>query len=100
MLIEEEITKLTAEKVSDWELQRAKNCLTADLLYDLRSNDNLANAIGFYAALDCLEVFKTLPGKWNAVTADDVQRVMKQYFRKSNRTITYIVSTQTNEGEK
>lgn len=99
-LINEEIQKLMDEKISEWELQRAKNRLVANFLYDLRSNDSLSYAIGFYEALDCSDIFKNLPQAWNAVTAEDVQRVAKQYLRRSNRTVAYIVSMQSTKEDE
>jgi predicted Zn-dependent peptidase len=86
-----EIEKLKKEKVSDWELQRAKNRLTADFILELRSNDGLADTIGFYSVIDSWEYVTTILEKWNAVTAEDIQRVVGEYLIKSNRTVAYII---------
>ncbi len=91
--IYEEIEKLKIQKVSDWELQRAKNRLTADFILELRSNDGLADTIGFYSVIDSWKYITTLLEKWNAVTAQDIQRVVQEYLGKSNRTVAYIVNT-------
>lgn len=99
-IINEEIEKLINEKISEWELQRAKNRLIAHLLYKLRSNDSLSYTMGFYEALDCLDIFKNILQAWNAVTIEDIQRVAKQYLRKSNRTVAYIVRPQSIKEEE
>jgi predicted Zn-dependent peptidase len=89
--IYEEIDKLKTEKVSDWELQRAKNRLSADFVLELRSNDNLANAVGFYSVQDSWRYMTSIVDRWNAATADDIQRVVRETLVKSNRTVAYIV---------
>ncbi len=100
--IYEEIEKLKDERVSDWELQRAKNRLTAEFFFELRSNEDLASTIGFYATLDALDYMQSVVQKWNAVTAEDIQRVVKKYLVKSNRTVGYIVRKRetTKQGKK
>ena len=92
--IYDEIEKFKVEEVTDWELQRAKNRLTAGFIMDLKSNDGLASSLGYHEALDSWEFMAGLLDRWNAVTAEDIQRVVKEYLVKSNRTVAWISRVQ------
>jgi len=86
--IDEEIGKIQSAPIADWEMQKARNSARAGFIGGLGSALNRAiqlseNAIAFDD-----------PGRINRraeeiakVTADDVQRVAKQYLVKTNRTV-------------
>ena len=92
--IYEELEKLKTEPVSDWELQRAKNRLEADFIRSLDSNNGLARNIGYYEVLYKWQFINTIPEKRNAVTVEDIMRIAKKYFNRSNRTVAYIVKVE------
>ncbi len=87
-----EIDRLKTEKVSDWELQKVRNQVDAQLLRSLENNRGLASRIASSEAMT---------GDWHdfisradavkKVTADDVMRVVNKYLVKSNRVVTYVV---------
>ncbi len=87
-----ELERLQAEPVTQKELEKVLNNLDASLVRSLRSSSGLAGSLAYY---------QTVNGDWQylvkgrdriaAVTADDVQRVAKQYFTKSNRTVVTLV---------
>lgn len=95
--IENEIYKeleiLKTQKVSNWELQKIKNQIEAGFIRQISQPKDLAST---------LALFQNLTGDWknfdqrakyNKVTADDIMRVSKKYFVKSNRTVTRLVNT-------
>lgn len=90
--IYEEIERLKQEPVSSSELEKVLNNLDADLVRGLRSNSGLASQIALYQAVaGDWRYILTSRDKVAAVTAADVQRVAKQYFTKSNRTVAVLV---------
>ena len=77
--------------VSDKELHRIRNQLEADLVRSLRSNASLAAQLGNAQALTgdwryLLESRKRM----KAVTAEDVNRVLKAYLISEGRTVATI----------
>ncbi|MDQ1292097.1 MAG: hypothetical protein QG615_1907 [Nitrospirota bacterium] len=87
-----ELERLKTEPVPAKELQKIVNNIDADLVRALRSNSGLASQ---------LTLFQTVAGDWRhvlksrdriaAVTPADIQRVARQYFTKSNRTVGTLV---------
>ena len=85
-----EIKKLQDEPVSAAELEKAKNQLITDQLRERETGNGKAQALGEAAVLlgDPARVNTDL-ARLQAVTAADVQRVMKKYFTDSNRMVLY-----------
>jgi len=85
-----ELGKIQAAPVSAKELEKAKNQLITKKLRELETNDNKAIAIERAVAYqgDPNAVNSDI-GKLQAVTAADVQKVMKKYFTDTNRVVIY-----------
>ena len=98
--IYEEIEKLKNTTPSDWELQKIKNQLEADFIRGLNSAAGLANEIGHFEVLSDWRYINTFMDKIAQVTADDVMRVAKKYFTKSNRTVAILVKKENNNKTK
>jgi zinc protease len=99
--IDEVIGELRDKPVSDAELTKAKNQIIASLIFDRQSNDQKARALGAAAML--LDDPKRINGdveKYRAVTAADLQRVIKQYFVASNRLVVKIIPPQQRTGSR
>ncbi len=86
------IDGLKAEKVDAATLQRVKTKLRAGLIRQLDSNSGLAGQLAFYRAEygDWRMMFNGID-MIEKITADDVQRVVRQYFVQSGRTVAYTV---------
>jgi len=91
-----EIEKLKADPVSPEELAKAKTRARASLLRRLDSNSGLAAQLTYYHVVtgDWRNLFRQLD-QIEKVTADDIQRVAKEYFTTKNRTVGIIETTQT-----
>jgi predicted Zn-dependent peptidase len=86
--LDEEIERIRTEGVTERELQKAKNRLTVDLLWQLKTNEGLASQLTY---------FETVAGNWRYLAeylekierfgADDVRRVAQKYLQPSNRTV-------------
>lgn len=85
-----EIKKIQDAPVSAAELDKAKNQLVTNELRQRETSNGKALALGSAAVLlgDPNRVNTDL-GKLQAVTAADVQRVMKKYFSAANRLVIY-----------
>ncbi len=85
-----EIKKLQDAPVSAAELEKAKNQLVTDQLRERETGNGKAMALGQAAVLlgDPARVNTDL-ARLQAVTAADIQRVMKKYFTDSNRLVLY-----------
>lgn len=96
--IYENLDRLKNEKVDDEILERVKTKIRASIIRQLDSNLGLATQLAFYHVNygDWRVLFHAIDiiGK---VTADDVQRVARQYFTPKTRTVSYLVSPQSEE---
>jgi predicted Zn-dependent peptidase len=91
-----QIERLKTEFVSGQELAKAKTRARAGLIRQLDSNAGLAAQLTFYEVVtgDWRNLFKQLD-KIEQVTAEDIQRVAKEYFTRKNRTVGVIETTTT-----
>lgn len=91
-----EIEKLKNEPVLPEELAKAKTRSRASLIRQLDSNSGLASQLTFYDVItgDWRNLFKQLDDI-DKVTADDIQRVAKQYFTTKNQSVGIIDTTIT-----
>ncbi|MGD1069135.1 MAG: pitrilysin family protein [Bryobacteraceae bacterium] len=82
------LTNFEKEKVDEATLARVKVKTRAGLIRQLDSNEGLAQLLASYYANygDWRKLFTSIDDI-DKVTADDVQRVAKQYFTPQNRTI-------------
>ncbi len=92
------IERLKREKVDDETLQRVKTKVRAGVIRSLASNSGLAsNLVSYHQAYgDWRVLFKQID-IINQVTADDVQRVVREYFNKKSRTVAYHVQPETSQ---
>ena len=102
--MEAEIKKLQDEQVSAAELDKAKNQLITNQLRRQETGNGKALALGEAAVLlgDEARVNTDLE-RLQAVTAADIQRVMKKYFADTNRLVLYYLpeaSKKSGEGER
>jgi zinc protease len=88
----EELDKLKNEPLTERELQKAKNQIEAELIGQMESIDQKAQALGNYETLtgDYTNMFGEMD-KYMAVTADDVMRVAEKYFDSRNRTVVTLI---------
>ncbi len=93
-----ELKKIQDAPVSAKELEKAKNSLVADTLRELETNRGKAFAIGNGVIYENDPTFVNTEIKdLQAVTAADVQRVMKKYFADNNRVVIYYVNQENSK---
>jgi zinc protease len=85
---QEEIERLKESPILPSELEKARNQLLSDALQERETADGQAAALGYAVVmLGDPERINTDIARLQAVTADDVQRVAKQYFTPENLVI-------------
>ena len=85
-----ELKRIQEEPVTAQELEKAKNQLVTQAIQNREDNDGKAIAIERAVAYDGDPLaVNTEIQKLQAVTAADVQRVMKKYFSDTNRVVIY-----------
>jgi zinc protease len=96
-VFDEVIERLGKDPVSAGDLAKAKKQTKANFVYSADGVTNLAHQIGYYNTICDYQYLETFPAKVDAVTAEQVQRVVSTYFVKDNRTVGWLVPT--GEGE-
>jgi zinc protease len=96
-----ELKKVQDSGVTAKELEKAKNQLISEAVRDRETNDGKAIAIEQAVAYqgDPKAVNKDV-AELQAVTAADIQRVMKQYFKDNNRVVIHYNQEKKAEGTK
>ncbi len=99
-IVYEELDKIANEGITQEELERAKTRARSDLIGELDSNLGLAIQFAQKKTLtgDWRNVFRELE-ELEAVTVEDVQRVAKEKFKRSNRTVAMIKTKKKNESK-
>ncbi len=96
-----ELKRIQDQGVTAKELEKAKNQLISTFIQSLETNDGKAIAIERAIAYQGdPKAVNDQVAKLQAVTAADVQRVMKQYFKNNNRVVIYYNQAKAAEGEK
>lgn len=95
-----ELKKIQENGVTPKELEKAKNGAVASAIRLRETNDGRANAIERAVAyLGDAKAVNQDVAKLQAVTAADVQRVMRQYFKDNNRVVIYYNQAKQPEGK-
>jgi predicted Zn-dependent peptidase len=81
------IESLKSEPVAQKDLERAKKQLKAQQIRMLASNEYLAFMLAGAEIMDSWKRLLEAPAKLAAVTTEDIMRVAKKYFVKTNRTV-------------
>ncbi len=90
---DEVIERLKEEPVGEAELLKAKNKTKATFIYSADGVTKLAHQIGYYNLIYSHEYLDTFPAQVDAVTADDIQRVVREYLTRDNRTVGWLIPT-------
>lgn len=86
-----EIERLKTEPVSESELRKAKNIIVTQLIYLRDSPFGVLNAMGEAEAAADWRLYVDLPAMVEAVTPQDIMRIVNQYFTTDNRTVGYFI---------
>ena len=83
----EELAKLQETELPERELRKVKNRVAADNFRRLESNMSLFIQLAFNEALLDWREINESPAKYEAVTAADIRRVARTYFKPTNRSV-------------
>lgn len=93
--IEEELEKLKQDKVPETELQKVKNKTESLIAFEDISITNRAGSLAFYEVLGDATLMNSEPGKYEAVTVEEVQEECRRLFTPANSTTLYYLSKTT-----
>ncbi len=96
----DEIDRIKQASVTDAELEKAKNILISGFYRQVRTISGRSDAVGTYEVFfgDYRKLFSAADD-FAKVTAADVQRVARQYFTDTNRTVATLIP-ETEAGKK
>ena len=87
-LIHEELEQIKSEPVQDWELDKIRMQMRRQRAQSFYSTRSRANTLGYYAVYyDDPGLINSVQKKILQVSKDDMQRVARNYFKETNRTI-------------
>jgi zinc protease len=90
--LQEEVDRLRNQPVPAAELEKARNKIVAELVFQRETVNERATAIGNAAVIEGdLSLVNHQLDLYQQVTAADVQRVARQYFTPTNRTTVYLL---------
>ncbi|HEY3331631.1 MAG TPA: pitrilysin family protein [Capsulimonadaceae bacterium] len=75
-----EVKRLRDQKVSDKELDAAKQSLISSYLFEVQTNAGKADALGFYDMIDSFKYDVDYVDHIRSVTVDDIWRVAQRYL--------------------
>ncbi len=91
-LIFKEISEIAAKGIGEHELQKAKNKVRSMFVFELETNMQRAMHLGeFELYFGDANLLNQELDRYLAVTPADVQRVAKQYFAPTNRTVLDVI---------
>jgi len=87
-----ELADIMENGVLEEEVARAKNGLEADFVRSMQTVNGRASKIGRYEILfgDYREIMN-VPGRYRAVTGEEIREAAKKYFARGNRTVVTLV---------
>jgi len=90
--INEELSKLKAEKVTEAELQKVKNKTESMIAFEDMAIMNRANSLAMYELLGDASLMNSELERYNQVSIDDVQEQSRQIFREENSSTLWYLS--------
>ncbi len=90
--IEEELEKLRTSLIPEKELQKAKNKTEAALAFEDMSVMNRANSLAFYELLGNANLINEELGRYQDITAAEIQQHTREIFDSSNSNTIYYYS--------
>ena len=73
--------------VTEQALQRARDAVARELLFDVQTTEDAAHQLAFFGGMDALTVLTGLPAAVEAVQAAELKRALDSWLRPSQRTI-------------
>ena len=89
--LDEELSRLHTELVSEEEMQKARNVIAADFIFEKETASGLAHALGEYEVLHSYEYMNTYTEGIEQVTPGDLIRVAQKYLVPQNRTVGWAI---------
>src|SRR5262249_30254902 len=93
-VVDSEIARLAKEGPTDAEMTKVRNRTEASFLFGLQSNLNRATKLGSYELFfGDARLLNGEPGRYLAVTKDDIKRVVATYMTPAKKTLIEVTPT-------
>lgn len=86
-VIDDELERLQHEPLESEELQKVKNMIAADFIFDKETTSGLAHSLGEYELLHTYDYIQTYMEHLDRIRPEDIMRVAQQYLTAANRTV-------------
>ncbi len=90
--IENEISKLIINRVSEKELEKVINKIISVLMYSKMDISNIAYGLSYYECLGNIDLINNEIESYQSVTIDQIQNVSHKLFTKDNSSTLYYIS--------
>ncbi len=90
-VIYEEVEKLKTTAVSDAELNKAKNIINTQMVYQRDSAMSIVRGLSEAEVVTGWQDYVEFPKQVEAVTPADIQRVVNEYFSEDTRTVGWFI---------
>jgi zinc protease len=88
--VDEELERIKNELISDRELEKVRNMIENDFIYNFNSMIGIAeNLANYHMYFGDANLINTELERYMKVSKEDIQRVARQYFVKDNRVTLY-----------
>lgn len=89
--LEAELQRRIGSIASRVDLAPAKAAVRQQLVEDVESTEDAAHQLAYFEGIGALDALLTLPQRVDAVTADDVRQIARDYLSPSRRTVAWMV---------
>ena len=86
-IILQEIEKLKKDQVPEEELNKAKNIIAADFIFDAETTEDLAWKVAYTHTVASYQYLDTYLDRISSVTEADIQKVLQKFFTAENMTV-------------
>jgi predicted Zn-dependent peptidase len=90
-VIFDELDRLKKERISERELEKVKNRVTASEINGLRSNERLADRLAFYEIIRSWKLVNTFADEVRKVSREDVMALAARYLTPEKSTIGWLI---------
>jgi len=79
------LERLKKEPITEEALKKARHNILSDMIWHIKTNEGLANMLAYYEILlSDWKYLENYPSHLEKVTAEDIQRVARDYFTRDN----------------
>ncbi len=87
--IDDRLQMLRTATLSDERVDAAISAVLDELIFDVQSTEDAAHQLAYFAGINALDSFLSLPNRLRSITAGELNRVARKYLQPEQRTIAW-----------